>query len=139
MRGVPTDPKRAHAEKRLRDEKIAWLTTVRRDGQPQSSAVWFLWRGGEIVLYSQPTTQKVRNVRANPRVAVHLRDVDDGSDIVSIEGEATIDEGYPSAAAIPAYVGKYDAMIADLRMDPASFAKSYSVPIRVRPTRMRIA
>ena len=139
MRGVPTDPKRAHAEKRLDDDKIAWLTTVRRDGQPQSSPVWFLWRNGEIVLYSQPTTQKVRNVRANPRVAVHLRDVDDGADIVSIEGEATIDEGYPTAASIPAYVKKYDAMIADLRMDPASFAKSYSVPIRVRPTRMRIA
>ena len=139
MRGVPTEPKRAHAQMRLRDEKIAWLTTVRRDGQPQSSPVWFLWRDGEIVVYSKPTTQKVRNVRANPHVAVHLRDVDEGADIVSIEGEAAIDEGYPSAAAIPAYVKKYDAMIADLGMDPASFAQSYSVPIRIRPTRMRIA
>ena len=138
MRGVPAQPKRSHAEERLRDEKIAWLTTVRRDGQPQSSPVWFLLREGEIVVYSRPTTQKVRNVRANPRVAVHLRDVDDGSDIVSIEGEAMIDEGYPSAAAIPAYVKKYDVMIADLRMDPASFATSYSVPIRIRPTRMRV-
>jgi PPOX class probable F420-dependent enzyme len=116
VRGVPTEPKRAHAEKRLRDEKIAWLTTVRRDGQPQSSPVWFLWRDAEIVLYSRPMTQKVRNVRANRWVAVHLRDLDDGADIVSIEGEALIDEGYPSAAAIPAYVKKYDAMIADLRM-----------------------
>ena len=128
----------AHANERLRSEKVAWLTTVRRDGQPQSSPVWFLWRDGEIIVYSRPTTQKVRNVRANPRVAVHLRDVDDGSDIVSIEGEAMIDEGYPSAAAIPAYVKKYDAMIAGLRMDPSSFAKAYSVPIRIRPTRMRI-
>jgi len=129
---------RAHAEKRLRDEKIAWLTTVRRDRQPQSSPVWFLHVDGEIVVYSKPTTQKVRNVQANPRVSVHLRDVDEGSDIISIEGEATIDERYPSAAAIPAYVTKYRAMIADLGMDPKSFAASYSVPIRIRPTRMRI-
>jgi PPOX class probable F420-dependent enzyme len=133
-----TDSKRPHAERRLRDEKIAWLTTVRRDGQPQSSPVWFLWRDGEVVLYSKPTTQKVRNVQANPRVAVHLRDVNEGSDIVSIEGDATIDARYPQAAAIPAYVKKYSAMIADLGMDPTGFASSYSVPIRIRPTRMRI-
>lgn len=130
--------KRDHAERRLRDEKIAWLTTVRRDGQPQSSPVWFLWRDSEIVVYSRPTTQKVRNVRANPMVAVHLRDIDDGSDIVSLEGEAAIDERYPQAAAIPAYVAKYRAMIADLRLDPVGFAKEYSVPIRIRPSRMRV-
>jgi PPOX class probable F420-dependent enzyme len=129
---------RAHAEKRLRDEKVAWLTTVRRDGQPQSSPVWFLWRDGEVVVYSKPTTQKVRNVQANPRVSVHLRDLDEGSDIISIEGEATIDERYPQASAIPAYVTKYRSMIADLGMDPASFANAYSVPIRIKPTRMRI-
>src|SRR5437762_10621682 len=100
-----------HAETRLREEKIAWLTTVRRDGQPQSSPVWFLWRDGEVVVYSRPTTQKVRNVQAHPKVALHLRDIDDGSDIVSLEGEATIDRDYPQASAIPAYVTKYRSMI----------------------------
>lgn len=34
-----------HAERRLREERIAWLTTVRADGQPQSVPVWFLWDG----------------------------------------------------------------------------------------------
>jgi len=130
--------KDAHANERLRSEKVAWLTTVRRDGQPQSSPVWFLQVDGEIVVYSKPTTQKVRNVQANPKVAIHLRDVDEGSDIVSIEATAEIDEAYPAASAIPAYVKKYRAMIADLRMDPNSFAKAYSVPIRIRPTKMRV-
>jgi PPOX class probable F420-dependent enzyme len=139
VRGVQTNAaKRDHAERRLRDEKIAWLTTVRNDGQPQSSPVWFLWRDGEIIVYSRPTTQKVRNVKANPKVAVHLRDIDEGGDVVSIEGEALVDERYPQADAIPAYVEKYRAMIADLRMDPASFAKAYSVPIRIRPIRVRV-
>jgi len=133
-----TDREHDHAEARLRREKIAWLTTVRRDGQPQSSPVWFLWRCGEIVVYSRPTTQKVRNLRANPKVAIHLRDVDDGSDIVSIEGTAEIDDAYPSAAAIPDYVTKYRTMIADIKMDPDSFAKSYSVPVRIRPSKIRV-
>jgi PPOX class probable F420-dependent enzyme len=135
---MSADRDRAHAEVRLQREKIAWLTTVRRDGQPQSSPVWFLWRDGEVIVYSKPTTQKVRNVQANPRVAVHLRDIDDGSDIVSLEGEATVDAGYPAASAVPGYVTKYRSMIADLGMTPASFAGSYAVPIRIRPTKLRI-
>ncbi|HAF10218.1 MAG TPA: TIGR03667 family PPOX class F420-dependent oxidoreductase [Chloroflexi bacterium] len=135
---MSADRKRSHAEERLRDEKVAWLTTVRRDGQPQSSPVWFLWRDGEVIVYSRPTTQKLRNLQANSKAAVHLRDIDDGSDIVSLEGEAVIDERYPQAAAIPEYVEKYRSMIADLRMDPASFAKAYSTPIRIRPARVRI-
>jgi len=135
---MTADREHAHAEARLRREKIAWLTTVRRDGQPQSSPVWFLYVDGEIVVYSKPTTQKVRNVQSNARVAVHLRDVDEGSDIVSIEGTAEIDESYPAAAAIRAYVTKYRSMIADINMDPDSFAKSYSVPIRIRPSKIRV-
>jgi len=31
------------AEGRLREEQIAWMTTVRSDGQPQTVPVWFLW------------------------------------------------------------------------------------------------
>jgi PPOX class probable F420-dependent enzyme len=108
-----------------------------RGGQPQSSPVWFLWRDGEVIVYSRPETQKVRNVRANPKVAVHLRDIE-GSDIVSLEGAALIDERYPRADAIPEYVKKYRTLIADLGMDPAGFAAEYSTPIRIRPTRMRI-
>jgi len=135
---MAADRGHAHAEARLRREKIAWLTTVRRDGQPQSSPVWFLYVDGEIVVYSKPTTQKVRNVQANPKVAVHLRDVDECSDIVSIEGIAEIDESYPAAAAIPAYVTKYRAMIKDINMDPDSFAKAYSVPVRIRLTKIRV-
>jgi PPOX class probable F420-dependent enzyme len=135
---MTADRDRAHAEERLRREKIAWLTTVRRDGQPQSSPVWFLWREGEIVVYSKATTQKVRNIKENPQVAVHLRDIDEGSDIISIEGVAEIDDAYPAAAAIPDYVKKYRAMIADIKMDPDSFTKSYSVPIRIRPTKLRV-
>jgi PPOX class probable F420-dependent enzyme len=135
---MTADREHTHAVARLRREKVAWLTTVRRDDQPQSSPVWLLYIDGEIVVYSKPTTQKVRNVRANAKVAVHLRDVDDGSDIVSIEGTAAIDESYPPAAAIPAYLTKYRAMIADINMDPDSFAKSYSVPIRIRPTKIRV-
>ena len=41
----PSDQAQARAAERLRGEQVAWLTTVRADGQAQSSPVWFLWDG----------------------------------------------------------------------------------------------
>ena len=70
----PSKPAHTRAEQRLRSERIAWLTTVRADGQAQSSPVWFLWDGQTFLLYSQPGAQKVRNLAANPKVALHLDD-----------------------------------------------------------------
>ncbi len=42
----------ARAERRLRQEEIVWLTTVRSDGQPQSVPVWFLWEGETFFITS---------------------------------------------------------------------------------------
>ena len=33
----------ARALERLATDRIAWLTTVDADGQPQSMPIWFLW------------------------------------------------------------------------------------------------
>jgi PPOX class probable F420-dependent enzyme len=60
------------ANRRLREELIAWLTTVRSDGQPQSVPVWFLWDGERFLIYSQPDRQKLRNIDRDPRVGLHL-------------------------------------------------------------------
>ncbi len=38
------------AERRLREEEIAWLTTVRSDGQAQSVPVWFFWDGEKFLI-----------------------------------------------------------------------------------------
>jgi PPOX class probable F420-dependent enzyme len=56
------------SERRLREEEIAWLTTVRADGQPQSVPVWFLWNDESFLIYSQPDRQKLRNISNNPRI-----------------------------------------------------------------------
>ena len=93
------DPSRqahAHADRRLRSEQVAWLTTVRADGQAQSTPVWFLWDGETFLLYSQPGAQKVRNVAANPKVSLHLGDDGAGGDVVTFEGTATVEPGHPA-------------------------------------------
>lgn len=122
---------------RLRTDTVAWLTTVRADGQPQTSIVWFLWKDGEILLYSRPNKPKVRNISRNPGVAFALNSNERGGDLLTMTGEARIDERAPAADQRPDYVEKYRDGMERLGMTPETFAVTYSVPIRIRPTTAR--
>ncbi len=52
----------ARAARHLREETVAWLTTVTPSGAPLPSPVGFLWDGGDSVfVYSQPGA-RVRNL-----------------------------------------------------------------------------
>jgi PPOX class probable F420-dependent enzyme len=125
------------AERRLREEKIAWLTTVAPSGMPQPVPVWFLWDGGDSVLiYSRPDTPKLRAIGANPCVSLNLDGNGQGGDIVVAAGEASVSDD-PAAHEVPDYVEKYAPLIERNRWTPESFAADYSVPIRVRVRRIR--
>ncbi len=128
----------ARAMERLRTELIAWLTTVAPDGQPQSSPVWFLWEDGEIVVCSLATTPRVRNVRANPRVALNLNSDVVGGDVATLEGGARVEGTELAAATEAAYRAKYDAKIDEYGWTWESFRRDYPLVIRIRPTRVRI-
>ena len=126
------------AERRLRAEEIIWLATVRADGQPQPVPVWFLWDGASFLIYSRPHNQKLRNIRANPRVALNLNSSPTGGAILRVEGTAEIVDGAPLATDVPALVEKYREAIRRIGMDPAGFARAYSAAIRVRPERFHL-
>ena len=126
------------AQRRLHEEQIAWLTTVRQDGQPQSVPVWFLWDEQTFLIYSQLGRQKLRNIDANPKVNLNLNSNAHGGDVVRAEGVADIVEDAPPATEVPEYVQKYCAAIARIGFDPEGFARAYSVPLRITPTRWQV-
>jgi len=111
--------------------------TVNASGTPLPTLVWFWWDGEAIWVYSRPETAKLRNITANPRVALALRTDEFGDDITVITGDAEVDALAPAADAVPDYVAKYSELITRLGTDPVGFAASYSVAIRVSPTRLR--
>ncbi len=122
---------------RLRDELIYWLVTVGPDGTPEPSPVWALWDGETFLIYSRPETPKLRNVAARPRVALHLDGDGRGGDIVIVTGDARLAPDAPPADRVPEYVAKYREGLRRINMTPESFARAYSVALRVTPSRLR--
>lgn len=126
------------AKRRLREEEVAWMTTVRADGQPQSVPVWFLWDGEGFLIYSQQGRQKLKNIARNPRVGLNLNSNARGGDVVRVEGKAEVDASAPPAGEVEAYVEKYREGIARIGFDVDSFARTYSVAVRVTPERWQV-
>ena len=123
-----------HVQSRLKKEIVIWLVTAGRDRKPQAVPVWFLWDGKSFLIYAQPGI-KVRHVKANPYVELHLNSDFVGDDVVRVSGYATIPKSQPPAHREPAYVRKYRDQIEGLGMTVESFAEQYPFPIRVRRLR----
>ena len=132
----PSNQQGANALARLESEPLAWLTTVHPDGRLSSSLIWFLWRDGELIVYSRDNA-KVRNIEANPNVGFNLNSDNQGGSVLTIEATARIDRGYPASDQIPAYTEKYDVRIERLGTTPEGFAADYMVPIRITPVSYR--
>jgi PPOX class probable F420-dependent enzyme len=123
------------AAKRLQGEYVVWLTTVSRDGTPQPNPVWFYWDGKELLIYSQTSAHKLRNIARNPKVALNFQADDEGGNIIVLTGNATVDKNPPRHD--PRYLQKYRELIPQIGLTPESMAASYSVLIRVSPTGLR--
>ncbi|QLY28205.1 pyridoxamine 5'-phosphate oxidase family protein [Nocardia huaxiensis] len=133
-----TAERRTHIWKRLCDNQIAWLTTVRPDGRPDTVAVWYhLLDDGDIIVYSEPKKIKLRNIADNPHVTLVLDETDLGRDVIRLEGTARFDASVPPLDELPGYVAKYAERIAVLFGTPRAFAEMFAEPIRIAPTRLR--
>ena len=127
----------ARAARRLREEKLAWLTTVAPSGTPQPVPVWFLWDGEDsILVYSRPGTPKLRNLERNTYVSLHLDGDGRGGDIVVCLGEARVSSD-PPADQVADYVAKYTWGFERNNWSATQFADLYSVPIRISVRRIR--
>jgi PPOX class probable F420-dependent enzyme len=128
--------KGAHAAARLRRELIIWMTTVDAAGMPQTSPVWFLWRGGDFLVFSKESA-RIRNLEANPLVSLNLDGNGQGGDILVVEGRGRIERAHRSAAEVPAYVEKYSTRFERNGWTPEWFSRHYPVPLVIEPTRYR--
>lgn len=124
--------------RRLRDEKVIWLTTVGRDGTPQPNPVWFLWQGADsLLVYNRPDAQRLRHLVDRPQLALNFDGNGEGGDIVVLTGTAQRDETVPAADAHEAYLAKYRDDMARVSGSVDAFAEQYSVPLSIVVRRVR--
>jgi PPOX class probable F420-dependent enzyme len=57
----------AAAEKFLAEQPNMILATIRKDGRPQLSPVWFIWRDGVFLISTTPSTAKWVNLVRDQR------------------------------------------------------------------------
>lgn len=123
--------------RRLREERIIWIVTLRADLTPQPSPVWFYWDGDSLLIYSQPGKEKLRNILRNPRVALHFDGDGRGGDIVVFTGDAHLDKDAPPADKVEEYRNKYADGFARINTTAEGFAGKYSVAIRIKLSKLR--
>jgi PPOX class probable F420-dependent enzyme len=126
-----------HVNRRLRQEKIIWLTTVDSHDTPQPRPVWFHWDGKTTLIFSENDKAKLRHLARNPRVALNFNTDEEGGDVAVIVGDAKILADPPASSRITAYLRKYSQGIKSLDMTAAEFRDAYTVPILVTPQSMR--
>src|SRR3954452_15550690 len=73
-----------------------WFTTVRADGMPQPTPVWFVRDGDTFIIYTPADTHKIKNLQATSKVALVLANEDAG-DYFVVQGQAQVDRSLPPA------------------------------------------
>lgn len=118
---------------RLVDADFGWITTVRHDGQPQSSYVWFHFDGTDVFIISEPRSGKVRNIAGNPRVSFHLDgDGTEGNGVLTIDGIAELSAAAGHPQRLAQYLAKYDRRIREnLKSTPQRYADQFSEAVRI--------
>lgn len=88
----------------------AVLTTVGKDGQPQSTAVWYLVDDGVLKTSVTTDRQKYRNLTRNPKATLFI--FDPASPFRTLEIRATVElTPDPDKTLLPKFAARYNTPI----------------------------
>jgi PPOX class probable F420-dependent enzyme len=117
---------------------VVLLATVQPDGAPLAMPMWFLHDAATLTMISVAGTQKVKNLRRDPRVCVVAEGGSGGGDVrgVAVHGHAEfLADGPERRALAERFLEKYHPYLARRwggRAMPADRVMFRIVPSRVR-------
>src|SRR6266540_2101859 len=101
------------AQELLKSKIPARLAYTWTDGTPRVIPIFFLWIGGEIVVYSPPTAPKMKALHSGSRVALTIDSNDWPCKVLMIRGPARVEQVRGGAAGYASvgerYIGKEQA------------------------------
>jgi PPOX class probable F420-dependent enzyme len=92
----------AHIQGFLATKEVAVLATLQADGAPLAMPMWFLHGPATLTMISVADTQKIRNLRRDPRVSVVAEAVSGSGEIrgVTVQGRAEFLSDSPERRAL---------------------------------------
>ena len=128
----------AQVAERLAKEQIIWLTTAKADGTPLPNPVWFLWNGGQFLVFTEAESVKMKNMSRNARVALNLNSDPDGGDVAIFQAEAETNPAPINEEELNSYVSKYSEGMQRIGLTTEVLIANYHL-IRLTPTKFRTA
>jgi PPOX class probable F420-dependent enzyme len=122
----------------LATKEVVVLATVGPDGAPLAMPMWFLHDAEAVTMISLADTQKVRNLRRDPRAAGVAESVGAAGEIrgVTVRGHAEFLDDSPERRALVArFLAKYHPRLERLWAGPAMPANR--AMFRIAPERVR--
>ncbi len=84
-------PPTPEQERIIREERLAILATLRRDGSPQTTPINYAYQDGRFLISTTRDRAKYHNVRRNPHVSLCILRAE-GRPYVAVFGRAQIEE-----------------------------------------------
>jgi hypothetical protein len=107
------------ALERLERAEVYWLATADGDGVPHLIPIWGSWTDGRWYVEGGPTRWQ-RNLRANPRMAIHVEAIP--KEVVIVEGSA-VELVAPERPLADRILAGYDKYKPGYAADPANWAQ----------------
>jgi PPOX class probable F420-dependent enzyme len=86
---------------------LGHLATLSPSGRPQVNPVWFISDGARVLLSIKPDTNKYRNLRANPAVAISISDPEQPMRYLELRGTVTDFELFDNLSWVNQLARKY--------------------------------
>ncbi|HET7035649.1 MAG TPA: PPOX class F420-dependent oxidoreductase [Thermomicrobiaceae bacterium] len=112
----------------LESKALGHLATIDHEGRPQVNPVWFIADEAHLYLSVKADTRKLRNLRANPAVAMSIVDPANPFRYLELRGEVVDLELYDTLAWVNQLARKYTGAEFDSGSDGEH---RYKVTIRV--------
>jgi len=104
---MPAIPVPATFDDILDSTALAHLATIGPDGHPQVNPIWFLRDGDQIVFGVKGDTQKLRNIRRHPHIALSFGALNNPGHYLELRGEVIAIEEYRDLSFVNLLAEKY--------------------------------
>ncbi len=74
-------------KKYLADKNFGHIATLNKDGSPQVSPVWVDFDGKHVIVNSEQSRLKVRNLKRDPRVSISIQNSENPYEYIEIRGK----------------------------------------------------